>query len=506
MPATPPAAETSKWRFSLKTLFLWTLLVAVAVWLTSWRMWDLDERLILGSWFLAVTGSIWISRQIGNRGIVLTGLLGGVIPGSVAALYYLISEFVWDYADVEHDAIPYCVVSVGIAGVIGGAFFAAMFTPGGLSALPPSQREDRLRRRLIAFSAAMGTLILAIGTWSFSARTTEWTFRGGLWRPSVSRGIDSVSLCADGSHLLLTTPVRRGELSLKVWKLKPFDDEPVISKLVADEAGTTWTPDGQWLAIAQHLDGQATITLSPARRGGDEVEVVVPAQTDSWDEGTVSFSPDGDMLHFDCHSDSSPSAVSSYRWSVPDWRQMPETTGDHGESADRSQMKRRVAVVELPKDNANEDQKFRVEVWEGRASHPDYSFAPFTDPYPAQLSPDGKQLAIHSSLVDLETSIVRELPGVIQAFLPDNKRVICSRRYGSQYWRGRENTPLPFIRHLWTEGEHSQLLLVDSMTGRTINKSQWIDGVLDEVVVSRNGKVAVTVDWLRILAWEIPGE
>ncbi len=506
-------ADKANWRFSLKSLLLLIVLAAVCFWLIRWELWDLDERIILGSWFIAVTAAIAYSRRRGGRGIYLSAVCGGLLPTVLVLVYYLIAMTIGESTNITRVDIPYCVIAVFFAGASLGALLAAAFTPQGLAELPPSQQEDRLQRRLLIFSSVSVLFVLAVGGWSIYVRATEWKFRDGFWLPSELHYGKTISLSLDGSHLLATADAKgKADQMLLVigWNLSPLDPEPVLTTHIPAGSGKAWTPDGNWLAIASMADDVPKISLLPLEPQHKAVEFSVPAPPEAWDEGTVSFSEDGSILRFVMSKDDSPAEKTVYRWSVGDWNRLPEMLDKNLEPSISGKTGRRIEVLTFPGAGPFDDPAYQVEVWAPNVDQPLFSFGPFSDPYPATLSPDGNHLAAGATLIDLRTKTTRELPGVVRAFLRDGKQLLCSRRYdrvaGYKYWGGWRTCPLPLVRHLWWDSDFEQLLLVDSTTGRVIRRSQWISGWLPAVVVSQDGRVAITDDFRKILVWEIPEE
>jgi hypothetical protein len=156
------------------------------------------------------------------------------------------------------------------------------------------------------------------------------------------------------------------------------------------------------------------------------------------------------------------------------------------------------------------DRKYRIELWDLAAKNLLHSFAPFSDARPIVLSPDGKQLAVNHWLIDLENKAVRQVPNIVEQYLPKSQLLLCSRQYHPferrTFWNeSRDEMELfPFVRHLPRDMPQESLLLLDQNTGRVISRSQWVPGYRSEVVLSKDGRIAATINPDRILVWEIP--
>lgn len=506
MPNSPPAAEPRKWRFSLKTLFLWTLLAAVAVWLTSWRRWDLDERILIGSWFIAVTSAITWSRLRRRRGIILSAIVGGLVPAPLVTAYYIWSDF------IPFHYVPSNATFVAVGGAVAGSLLAWSFTPRGIDQLAPSEREDRLQGRLVLFVGATVLFVLSVGIWSAYRRATEWNFRGEFWPHQLVSGLGEthVEISPNGSHLLYVAPLHgeRDKGIVVVWGLVPPRNKPLFEQVIANSHSWNWSHNGELIAICDVADGKATISILESDGGRRLAELAVPAKLEESEAGTFTFSLDDRLFRFVTRAGSGKEeSTRLYYWRTDNWQQLAPHERDGDSQWPTNSQHPEVKIVEVEKESWRDAQTYRLEVGAPGASLGVKSYGPFETDGPVTFMSGANRIAFGSSLLDLESNTVRELPGIALAATRDGKRLLCVERNERQGTRvDFSDGPLPafpIIQHLWLDGMHKRFILLDAEDCHVLSKSQWIRIEWGLEALSADGKIVVVGrdDWFKV--WEI---
>lgn len=203
--------------------------------------------------------------------------------------------------------------------------------PGGF--LPPAEGQDGQlqieiiplelpilksgphRRRLLlgVVLAGLVMLLVAGGFWekrtrgsaaetTTAFRTIQFTsFAGEQTQPAFS---------PDGRYIaFVRTPEMDTDISRKIY-LKQIGSEAVTQLTSNDdqEFSPAWSPDGKQIAYLSRSATGLGIYIADRATRGPAHKIYIPQQPSHWEQGALSWSPDGSSLIFPDHSGSEPNS------------------------------------------------------------------------------------------------------------------------------------------------------------------------------------------------------
>lgn len=517
---TTNSAGQRSWqlRFSLRELLIVMLLCAVAIWITSLPLWDFDERLILGSWFVAVCLAIWRGRTKGRRGIGLSALAGGLVPALLYVLYLL-----WSFLDLmpsnwstNHWNWDTNLMATGLFGSIAGAVAAAALTPPRLEDAPPTLRGDRLLRRRVLFVGTLIAAVLLVGGWSAYRRSRNWDVRAvdcvsasglamsrrGQWlagyrTPHRSSALNDQAI-AEVVHLASTTQAR---VRLKF-------EQSIDAMCLSD--------DGEQLALAFFSDGRPRIELYDCATGRLLSEINVDtAAVESEIAPGITFADSGRELLLRTMIDDGANVVSRIRTFSLAERTVAEQRDYDGACfvLRAAPALRLIRAREHGSGRRWEGVLIALVDWETGKS-PRF-FGPFDEFHPMTLSEDGIWLAVDHTLIDLRSGDSTVTPAALYGFTSDSRFVFGvekaeDSRYSTSPWVSPSLrsvvTAAPLVRHLWFRGDHARLVILDVESTHRVASSQWLRGAgLHDVQLSDDSSTLASAGQFdQTLIWKVP--
>ena len=509
MTADSAQARRPRLQFSLREMLLVMLVGTIAVWIASWQEWDADERMLLGFWVVAVSAAITRSRLRGQRGVWLTASAGGAAALAGYATYWLwLAVGLLRETSADRHLIGSAAIAA-IAGFVSGALAAAAFTPAGIEELPPSQREDRLRRRLPQFVGAILAFVLLIGAYGAYERGTRWEGRPADWLFGWPSG-RTISL--DGSRWAAygrRRPTSDYEpILLQLADPRDSQQKPILLEFDSAVESIAFSPRGSELAVV--LDANPIQLLLLDSMNGSELKrlsVAFPPGNAEF-APSVKFSPDGKRLMLLTLHGSEEQLMTTIReWSVADWTQVGERDfeGPCFLHASRETL-RLVLVSESERRQLTPPTAMPVAVAVlDESGNVIGSFDPCLDHFQIRFSPRGDRFLCYGQLYDLATGEIKSLPARLVAFTPDGDRVIGVEGYSSRLLNGGPIRALPILRHVFERESRSRLVVFDARTGEQTFSSRWTEGLTSDMLLPDDCSFAVAGGiYSGYCVWELP--
>jgi|GEM_PF-7123930 WD domain, G-beta repeat. len=455
-------------RFSLLGLLVTTTLIAAALAVTSWRIWDEDEVWILRSWTCGALTLGILDRLRGKLGIVAAALGGGLAPAAVvlhlwqSPSTYPLPNTLW-LSELGHNSVLLTLAAGATAAAAVAALCClARWRPWWLVAL--------------ALIVAAGLVAARPSIWKersvFELTTNE--------NPAIASPTPVLALTSDGTHLAVEHRAATNQSLLEIWSTSDRPHRiaraPVLGLWNINLA--EFSPDGSQLAVGYSF--------------GNQISIVDP-QTAAW-KSTLQM-PDGFA------------SVSRFRF-----------TKDGSALVALGSLSRQPTVlawdakthellcqVAIPLPTPRVTSSTRIGLPESAAWAREQELAARRDWEPRTDS-DNRWLALGRELldVDLWSALGSEFLNVDRAsrtpFVArsDEWVVVIHRLPMPSHWLKR----CPFVRKFYRGDEVDQLKLVDSTSGQVFRTSRGIPSV-KAVAISHDGGTlaAVTADF-KVRIWD----
>jgi len=447
-------------------LLVTTTLIATALAVTSWSIWDLDEVWILRSWTGGALALGILDRTRGKLGIVAAAIGGGLAPAAFvlhmwqSSGRYSLAHALW-LSELGHNSVLLALA----VGAMTGAIFAALYCLA---------RWRPWWLMVIAVLLAIGLLAVRPSGWTERAvfeLTSEETQPPFVPQSSV------LALTSDGTRLAVGLHSPTNEERLEIWSI----GESAFREGETHPPGSIhlmeFSPDGTQLAIGSS-SGQP-VTIHDPRTGAWERTLELPSNVPSLSR-LFRFTDDGSAVVG--------SGLVHFRSAVLAW------------DARTCQLLCLVANPRPPRPavsfSGNLEFAQALERARGEELAADRELEPRTDS-------DHRWLAIGRELLELDGTKRLPLP------LPYTDRVVArSDNWAVTVHRQPNLSPwymrCPFIRRLDRRGDMRQLRLVDPVSGKVVRASHWMSEV-DAVALSRDeGTIAAVTADGKVRIWDTP--
>jgi hypothetical protein len=463
-----PTRHPSWFRFSLQGLLVTITLIAVALAVTSWSIWDLDEVWILSSWTCGALGLGILDRARGKLGIVAAALGGGLAPAAVVLHLrqspdrYPLAHALW-LSELGHNSV---LLALTIGAMI-GAIVAALYCLA---------RSRPWWLVVIAVLLAIGLFAVRLIGWNERA-VFELTSKEAQ-RPFLPQS-QVLALTSDGTRLAVGLHFPTNQQRLEIWSIGDVPFRESATDVPAAIHLMEFSPDGSQLAIGRS-SGQP-ITIHDAPTGASERTLQLPPNVSSLSR-YFRFTDDGSavvgsgLVHY------------RYRSAVLAW------------DAQTCELLCLVANPRptLPAVSFSGNLAFAEALERAREQElaADRELEPRSDS-------DHHWLAIGRELLELDGAKRPPLS------LPYTDQVVArSDKWAVIVHRQPNLSPLymrcPFIRRLDRSDDLRQLRLVDPASGKVVRESRWMSE-LDAVALSRDdGTIAAVTADGKVRIWDAP--
>jgi hypothetical protein len=461
---TPHAAW---FRFSIQGLLVATTLIAAALGVTNWSVWDQDEKWILSSWICGALALGIPDRIRGRLGIVAAAVGGGLAPAAVVLhLWQNSSRYpmahAWWLAELGHSAVLLTLA----AGAIAAAAVAALCC---LARWRPWWVVG------VALIAVIALVEIRPRVWmervAFKVIINE--NRALSYAPTPTLALD-----CDGTRLVIERRAPTNQSFLEIWSIgdRPVRMASAEVKGLHNFNRAEFAPEGSQLAVGYSFG--KLIAIIDSRTAAWKSTLQPPARVESLSH--FRFTDDGSAL---VALGSLPYHQTVLAWdakthellcqiAIP--RPIPRVVSAAGSSS-----------LVIDQAWAREQELAAERAWEPRSES------------------DHRWLALSRELLSLDGGRQPpiSLPPLDEIVAQcDDWTVVAHRQPMPSHWLQR----CPFVRRFYRRDALNQLMLVESVSGKVIHTSGWIPEI-SATAISRDGCTiaTVTADG-KVRIWDVP--
>jgi WD40 repeat protein len=466
------APPSGSFRFSLQGLLVTITLIAVALAVTSWLIWDQDEVWILRSWTCGALALGVLDRTRGKLGIIAAAVGGGLAPAAIVLHMwqspgrYPLAHALW-LSELGHNSVLLALaVGAMAAALVAALCCLASWRPWWLVA--------------IALLVAIGLFAVRPSVWNeravFELTTAE------IQRPSVAT-TRVLALSSDGTRLAVERRSSTDPGRLEIWSIGNGHFREGATDVSGAIQLMEFSPDDSQLVIGSqvtqivNLDPRTTVSRSvlqlaihDPRTAARKSTLQAPANVQSLSR--FRFTDDGSALV----------ALGSlpYHQAVLAWDARTHEL---------------LCLVAIPRPIPGELLQ-ALERARDQSLAADRALEPHTDS-------DRRWLALAREVLDLDGATPPPLP------LPFPDRVVARSDKWAVTVHRQPNPPslysrLPFVRRLNLHDDLNQLQLVDPASGNVVRASRWIPDFRAAVISRDDGTIAAVTNDGKVRIWDVP--
>ena len=162
-------------------------------------------------------------------------------------------------------------------------------------------------------------------------------------------------------------------------------------------------------------DGEVRISIYESAGGIRRAQLEIPVKLDETKGGSFAFSMDDRLFQFYIRLESGDADASrTYQWRTENWERVDLRGTDDDSNWPKKPKHLQAKIVEVKKESWRDPEAYRLEVVPPESPSAVRSYGPFANAGPVTFISGTNRVAFGSSLIDLETNEIRELPGDAQ--------------------------------------------------------------------------------------------